>query len=128
MEAHGDLRNYDNLSVLEKIQLELNSKLEVNINQNEDLEEQLENKDLEEKLEDDDLEEKLENEDLVKQLENEVLEEQLKDDDTVFNLDELSITDKIKCEEMIMSEVNKRISQKLEYELERLKKKTCQVK
>ena len=31
MEAHGDLRNYDNLSVLEKIQLELNSKLEVNM-------------------------------------------------------------------------------------------------
>ena len=87
MEAHSDLGNYDNLSVLEKIQLELNSKLETNIDQNEDLVEKQEDEDLVEQLEDDDL---------VEQLEDDDLEEKLEDENTLFNLDELSINDKIK--------------------------------
>ncbi len=121
MEANDNLKNYDDLSVQEKILLELDSKLEVNIDQ--DLAEQLEDQDLAEQFKDKDLTEQFKDEDLAEQFKDEDLAEQLEDDDTVFNLDELSITDKIKCEEMIMSEVNKRISQKLEYELEKLKKK-----
>jgi len=42
---------------------------------------------------------------------------------TIFDLEELSISDKIKCEELIMEEVNRRVKERLEYETIKLNKK-----
>lgn len=55
--------------------------------------------------------------------ENNNIVEENNNKNTIFDLEELSISDKIKCEELIMEEVNRRVKERLEYETIKLNKK-----